>query len=152
MNWKVALLVVGGVALLPVFGLALVSVLSRRPSNLGVVDGRLAPCPDSPNCVSTQADDAGHRMEPISCGSSPREALEKIKAILASRPHAKIVSESDNYLHAEFTSALFRFVDDVEFLVDEKAGQIHFRSASRAGHGDLGVNRKRMEGIVAEFQ
>ena len=45
-----------------------------------------------------------------------------------------------------------RFDDDVEFVVDEQAGTIHFRSASRAGRGDLGVNRRRMEAIVAEFR
>jgi uncharacterized protein (DUF1499 family) len=152
MKWKVALLVGGGVVLLPVAGLALLSVFSRRPSNLGVIDGRLAPCPDSPNCVSTQAHDAAHRMEPILCSGSARDAMKKIKTIVASRPRAKIVTENENYLHVEFTSGLFRFVDDVEFLIDEAEGKIHFRSASRAGYGDLGVNRKRMQAFVDEFK
>ncbi len=152
MNWKVAVLGLGGVAMLPVVGLALLSAFSRRPANLGVVDGRLAPCPDSPNCVSTQTDDAGHRMEPISWGGSPREAIEKIKLRIASLPRAKIVTETGNYLHVEFTSSLFRFVDDVEFLIDDKSGQIHYRSASRAGYGDLAVNRQRMEKFAAEFK
>jgi len=151
MNWKIALLVVGGVVLLPVAGLALLSAFSRRPSNLGVVEGRLAPCPESPNCVSTQAQDAVHRMEPISCSGSAADALARIKAVIVSRPRTKIVTEKGNYLHVEFTSALFRFVDDVEFLIDEPNGRVHFRSASRVGYGDLGANRKRMEAIVAEF-
>jgi uncharacterized protein (DUF1499 family) len=152
MNWKVVSVVAFGVVLLPVVGLALLSVFSRRPANLGVVDGRLAPCPDSPNCVSTQADDPGHRMEPIAWSGSSREAMQKIKAVVATRLRAKIVTERDHYLHVEFRSALFRFVDDVEFLVDEKAGQIHFRSASRAGRSDLGVNRRRMEKFVVEIK
>jgi uncharacterized protein (DUF1499 family) len=151
MNWKVALLVVGGVVFLPVAGLALLSAFSRRPSNLGSVDGQLAPCPDSPNCVSTQAQDVGHRMEPISYNGSAEDAMTRIKSIIASRPRTKIVTEKEDYLHAEFTSALFRFVDDVEFLIDETNGKIHFRSASRVGYGDLGANRKRMQAIVAEF-
>jgi uncharacterized protein (DUF1499 family) len=151
MNWKLALLVLGGVFLLPMAGLALLSAASRRPSNLGVVDGRLAPCPSSPNCVSTQADDAEHRMPPVSYSGSPREALDRIKAIVASRPRTTIVTEKENYLHVEFTSGLFRFVDDVEFLIDETNGKIHFRSASRAGYSDLGVNRQRMKAICAEF-
>ena len=152
MNWKVALLVAGGVVLLPIAGLALLSAISRRPANLGAVDGRLAPCPDSPNCVSTQAQDAGHRMEPISYTGSAQDVMTQIKAIVASRPRTKVVAENENYLHVEFTSALFRFVDDVEFLIDETDRKIHFRSASRAGYGDLGANRRRMDEIVAEFK
>jgi uncharacterized protein (DUF1499 family) len=152
MNWRVALLVTGGVVLLPVAGLALVSALSRRPSNLGVLDGRLAPCPDSPNCVSTFAQDAVHRMEPIPYAGPAQDAMTQIKAVVASRPRTKIVTDNGNYLHIEFTSALFRFVDDVEFLIDETNAKIHFRSASRAGYGDLGANRRRMEELVEEFQ
>lgn len=62
-------------------------------------------------------------------------------------PRTKLVDEDESYLHFEFTSLLLRFVDDVEFLFDEKIGTIHFRSASRIGYGDFGVNRRRMEEI-----
>jgi uncharacterized protein (DUF1499 family) len=67
-------------------------------------------------------------------------------------PRTRVVSEEANYLHAEFTSRLFRFVDDVEFHVDENAGLIQFRSASRAGRNDFGVNRARMEQIRAALR
>ena len=152
MNWQRLCLVACGVLLLPIVGLGLLSALSRRPTNLGVVDGRLAPCPNSPNCVSSQASDAEHRIDPIAFSNSTAAALAHIKAIVTSMPRTSIVSETANYLHVEFRSALFRFVDDVEFLIDADAGQIHFRSASRAGHSDLGVNRQRMEAIRAAFQ
>ena len=62
-------------------------------------------------------------------------------------PRAKLIEEDDSYLHFEFTSLLLRFVDDVEFLFDEESKTIHFRSASRVGYGDFGVNRRRMEEI-----
>jgi len=145
-------LVACGVLLLPIVGLAVLSALSRKPSNLGVVNGKLAPCPDSPNCVSTQAEDPGHRIEPIAFSGPPATGLARIKTIVAALPRTTIVTAGDDYLHVEFCSALFRFVDDVEFLIDASAGQIHFRSASRAGHGDLGVNRRRMEAIRAAFR
>ena len=159
MNWKRLGLFACGVMLLPIVGLAVLSALSRRPSNLGVVNGRLAVCPDSPNCVSSQAVDAEHRMQPIKYSGPPEAAFARIKAIVASMPRAALVNETviktgtetRNYLHVEFRSALFRFVDDVEFLIDADAGQIHFRSASRVGHGDLGVNRRRMEAICAAW-
>jgi uncharacterized protein (DUF1499 family) len=60
-----------------------------------------------------------------------------------------LVEEDEAYLHYEFTSLVLRFVDDVEFLFDDESKTIHFRSASRTGYGDLGVNRKRMEQVRA---
>ncbi len=58
-----------------------------------------------------------------------------------------IVSSTGSYLHTEFRSALFRFVDDVEFLLDDEGRQIHFRSAARSGYYDFGVNWRRMKEI-----
>ena len=152
MNWKHWSVFAFGVALLPIAGLALLSALSRRPSNLGVVNGRLAPCPDSPNCVSSQASDAGHRIKPMALRGSSETALARIKAIVATMPRTEIITETSDYMHVESRSALFRFVDDVEFLIDADAGQIHIRSASRAGRGDLGVNRRRMDAIRAAWE
>src|SRR5438045_2858686 len=107
---------------------------SRQPTNLGVKDGKLAACPTSPNCVSTQAEDAGHKIEPIRFAGSSADALAKLKQAIATLPRAHIVSETADYLHVECTSLIFRFVDDVEFWIDEPNRTIHFRSASRVGH------------------
>ena len=107
----------------------------------------LAPCPSSPNCVSTQAQDEGHAIAPFRYRKSRAEAKEGLKEALRTLPRTKLVEEDESYLHYEFTSLLLRFVDDVEFLFDDDAKIIHFRSASRTGYGDLGVNRKRMEEI-----
>lgn len=120
---------------------------ARRPEHLGVRKGRLAPCPDSPNCVSTQATDSQHRMEPIPLAadqSDPRRVLDVIEKIIERTPRAHVVTRQESYLHAEFRSRVFRFVDDVEFLVDPAAQQLHFRSASRVGYSDFGANRDRM--------
>ena len=109
----------------------------------------LAPCPGSPNCVSTlaPAQDTRHVIAPFSYRKSQAEAKEALKAALATLPRTKLVEEDEAYLHYEFTSLLLRFVDDVEFLFDDETKTIHFRSASRTGYGDLGVNRRRMEEI-----
>ena len=115
--------------------------------NLGVRDGKLAPCPATPNCVSSQAADPGQSVDPLRFSGSPRDAMARLKVIVNTMPRTRIVSETPVYLHVEFTSSLFRFVDDVEFLVDEAGGAIHVRSASRVGSSDLGVNRKRVEAI-----
>ena len=107
----------------------------------------LAPCPSSPNCVSTQAQDEGHAIEPIRYRKSRAEAKEALKEVIRSMPRTKLVEEDETYLHYEATSLLLRFIDDVEFLLDDETKTIHFRSASRTGYGDLGVNRKRMEQV-----
>ena len=110
---------------------------------------QLPPCPSSPNCVSTQAQDAGHASAPIRYRKSRAEAKEALKEVIRSLPRTKLVEEDESYLHYEFTSLLLRFVDDVEFVFADEAKTIHFRSASRTGYGDLGVNRTRMEQVRA---
>ena len=110
---------------------------------------QLSPCPSSPNCVSTQAQDAGHAIAPFLYRKSRAEAKEALKEVIRSLPRTKLVEENESYLHYEFTSLLLRFVDDVEFLFDDDTKTIHFRSASRTGYGDLGVNRTRMEQVRA---
>ncbi len=108
---------------------------------------QLAPCPSSPNCVSTQAQDARHAIAPFRYQRPLAEAKAVLKAALGSLSRTRLVEEDETYLHYEFTSLVLRFVDDVEFLFDERAKTIHFRSASRVGYGDFGVNRRRMEEI-----
>jgi uncharacterized protein (DUF1499 family) len=108
---------------------------------------QLVPCPSSPNCVSTKAEDAGHAIAPFRYQKTRPEAKEALKTIVRSLPRTKLVQEDETYLHFEFTSLLLRFVDDVEFLFDDEAKTIHFRSASRTGRSDFGVNRRRMEDI-----
>lgn len=140
------------VPLLPVLYLALLSVISKKPDTLGVKDGKLAPAPPTPNCVSTLATDEGHRIAPFTFTGTPEEALERLQTIVRAMPRAQIATVDGMYMHAEFTTQLFRYVDDVEFLIDPETKTVHFRSASRAGHYDFGVNRQRMEEIRREFE
>lgn len=136
------------ILIISIGGLYFLSMTSSRPDNLGVAGGKLAKCPSSPNCVSSQAETPEHQMPAIPFQGQPDEMIAKIKQYVESEfPRAKLVSEFDHYLHYEFKSLIFRFVDDVEFLVDDKDSTVQFRSASRVGHSDLGVNRKRMEKI-----
>ena len=79
-------------------------------------------------------------------------AQEKMITLIQGIKRAKIITVTDNYLHAEFTSAIFRFVDDVELYFDDVTKRIHMRSAARSGHYDFGVNRKRLEAIKSEYR
>jgi uncharacterized protein (DUF1499 family) len=130
-----------------VCGLAVSGCTGNPPSNLG----QFAPCPESPNCVSTQANDEIHGIAPIAYSDERKPTQKRLLKIIHSLPRTQVVVEGDDYFHVEFTSRVLRFVDDVEFYFGVEAGKIHFRSASRIGHSDLGVNRKRMENIRSRF-
>jgi uncharacterized protein (DUF1499 family) len=112
----------------------------------------LAPCPDSPNCVSTKSNDQGHAMPPLPYLKSGRESMDRLVGIVQEMKRANIVTATPTYLHVEFRSALFRFVDDVEFVLEDSARVIHFRSASRTGYYDFGANRRRMKGISDRYR
>lgn len=118
---------------------------------MATASGPLAPCPASPNCVSSQATDAKHHVDPIPYRGDPVAAIRRLQAVIEAMPRTHIVSASDTALRAEFTSRLFRFVDDVDCIVDPPAGAIQIRSASRVGYSDLGANRSRVESIRTAF-
>jgi uncharacterized protein (DUF1499 family) len=111
----------------------------KRPDNLGVRGGQLAPCKSSPNCVSSQANpaDGEHYIAPL------HASMEAVRKAVESLPRTKVIRQDKNYLYAEFRSKLLGYVDDVEFFFDGAA--IHVRSCSRLGRRDFGVNRKRVE-------
>jgi uncharacterized protein (DUF1499 family) len=117
----------------------------KRPANLGVKDGRLAPCKRTPNCVSSQADpaDREHYIAPIAF----RGSMQDLRRAVESMERATVISAERNYLYAEYRTKLMRYVDDVELYYDEKQGLVHVRSASRLGRRDFGVNRNRIEAL-----
>ncbi len=119
----------------------------KRPTNLGVSNGKLAACPNKPNCVSSQAADKAHHVPPLRINGDAATAMQKLKSVVAGMPRATIIESRAVYLYAECSTKLMGFVDDVEFWCDGKV--IHARSASRLGYSDWGVNYKRVEAIRA---
>jgi uncharacterized protein (DUF1499 family) len=112
----------------------------------GLQDGKLASCPDSPNCVSS--DEQGkHAIAPFKLKVAAADAWEALERLLVETPRVKIVTRTQQYLHAEFTSTVLRFVDDVEFSLRPELGVIAVRSASRVGYYDFGANRSRVEDL-----
>ena len=141
--------------LLVLVNIILLSGCSGTMPNLGINNSKLTPCPNTPNCVSSQAHDEAHYIEPIQYAGSQQEAHNRLLQIIESEKRTKILQDQGDYIRVEFTSAVFRFIDDVEFFFPkEKTGEtvIHVRSASRVGSSDLGVNRKRIERIRDKFQ
>ena len=144
----------GCLILLAMAGLFAMSWSSKAPSFPAEGGAKkFAPCPDSPNCVSTLAAQSERSMKPIPWPGSSEAAIDLIKrAVPGTFSRTKLVVEKPEYLRYEFTRLLFRFVDDVEFVVDQETKLIHFRSASRVGHSDLGANRRRMVRFVEAFE
>lgn len=122
-----------------------------QPSNIGHTDGVFAPCPSSPNCVSTQHSGAYPQADPLPFSGSIREAKAKLMSVVASMPKTELITEDDNYLHYVFRSPTIGFPDDVQFYFDEAAGVIHFRSSSRLGYGDANANTTRMNAVRAAW-
>ena len=128
------------------------------PSDLGVRDGRLKPPSSTPNSVTSQASlYPNHPMRakadiaPLPLRGDGRATIAKITAIVEAMPDARIIKSEPDYLYAQFTTRLMKYVDDTEFWYDPQAQVVQVRSASRVGHGDWNVNRERVEAIRARL-
>jgi len=131
-------------------GWAVIVLPSWRRPVLGLNEGMLRRCPDSPNCVCSEGETGGHAIEPLSYSGTPEAAWSRLVATIEATSNTNIVTRENNYLRVEFVTPLMRYVDDVEFRLAPPA--IHVRSASRVGRSDLGANRKRVETLRAAFQ
>jgi uncharacterized protein (DUF1499 family) len=132
-------------------GVIMFGCAGHSPVDIGLKDGRLAPCPGRPNCVVSQGTDKRHHIDPIAYEGEKPAAVELIQQVVQELDGTRIVVQTDDYLHVEFKSKLMGFVDDVEFYFPDSA-VIHMRSASRVGYSDFGANRRRLEKIRKRFQ
>ena len=136
-------------------GLMLVALLSACSGgsprvNFALAEGRLEPCPSSPNCVSSLARVESQRVDALRYDGDGTPAQARLLRVLNEMARVSVISADASYVHAEFRSALFGFVDDVEFHFDPP-GAIQVRSASRVGYSDFGVNRSRVTAIRDRF-
>ncbi|MEO0539480.1 MAG: DUF1499 domain-containing protein [Cyanobacteria bacterium P01_A01_bin.105] len=143
-----------GCLLLPASGLAAdLAVLpglkgvftGEYPTDIGLTEGHLQPCPQTPNCVVSQGADEAHSIMPLRYKTDRETARETLLAILQKQSRTDVVQQTPDYIAVEFTSRLMGFVDDAEFYFPLDEAVIHVRSAARLGESDLGVNRRRIE-------
>lgn len=113
---------------------------------------QILPCPDSPNCVSSLSADKAHFIEPLHYAGSLADAKQRLIDILQNTKRVRLVKIEAQYIHAEFRSLIFRFIDDVEFYFPSEESIIHIKSASRTGYYDFGVNRRRVERLRSTFE
>jgi len=137
---------------LGIMALGMAACASTQPSTQGSENpSALKPCPRSPNCVSSQGPHGKQYILPLAYSTDPDVAYQALIGILDAEKRATIVARKKNYIHAEFVSRIFRFVDDVEFLFEPDQFVVHVRSASRSGSYDFGANRRRIEHLRRLF-
>lgn len=137
---------------LPINSMAAIPIVSNlfkgtTPENLGVDDGKLNPCPTTPNCVVSEEADTTHAIDPITYHVDRDTAQKVLLQVLSVVPRTTVMETTDGYIRVESTSRLLGFVDDAEFYFPTDKKLIEVRSASRVGESDLGVNRRRIEQI-----
>lgn len=120
-------------------------LLSQRPVETGLVDGRLRPCPGSPNCVNSQGPDPS--IEPLRFPGDPDAAFASLLDFLRAQPRAEVLEVEDGYAHVVVWTPFLKFADDLELLLAPAERAIHVRSASRVGRSDLGTNRARVDAL-----
>ncbi len=145
--WGIGFIVLGIVVAVGL--LLILAVWSRRSQvpRTAPLSNRLPDCPSSPNCVCSQASRDAQFIRPFDLRVNAESSLRTLRDVLERIPGAKIVTREERYLHVEFRTPTFGFVDDVEFLIDESAHAIQVRSASRIGYSDRGANRRRIESL-----
>ncbi len=145
----------GGVKLLILIFLAPFLLSSCNVSDtrkLGLVDSKLAPCPSSPNCVSSETSNPEQRVKPFVLTIPPEKAWDLLIDQVSRLPRTTIVTREPRYLHVECRSQLFGFIDDLEFNLRPEQQIVAVRSASRSGYFDFGVNRSRIENLRLTLQ
>lgn len=139
-------------AILSVGLLGWLSCAGSRPTDIGVSGGSLAPCPSSPNCVSSDAPEGEHYIAPLPMLGDAEAAWIRVREVVAATPRTTIVTDDGQYLHAECESALMGYVDDLELHLRPADGEIAVRSASRLGYSDMGANRDRVEDLRSRLE
>lgn len=129
-----------------VIGVRMIAHRAPQPDRLGVVGGKLLPCPETPNCVSSY-----EGAPPFDFDTDRISARAALDRTLETWPRTKVIRSTDDYLHVEFRSRVFNFIDDGEFYLPENASVIHYRFAARMGRSDLGANKARAEAIRTAF-
>ncbi len=141
---KIVIVVIVSLGILGVAGFFYLGQKSAEGASVGLVNGKLSPCPDSPNCVSSEIDTPEDKKVPV----LPSGVWKDLPSIISALG-GEVTKQSDVYLSAEFTSDFFGFVDDVEFR--RAVDSIHVRSASRVGYSDRGVNLARVTALREEL-
>ncbi|WP_415900872.1 DUF1499 domain-containing protein [Neptuniibacter sp. QD48_11] len=129
---------------------------SRTGEPAGIVDSRLTKCSSKPNCVCSEYSDKPHYIEPLALPANVKDSDAVIAVLVEVIEGAggvvQILIKENRYIAAEFNSRILGFVDDFEVRIDMEERLVHFRSASREGYSDFGVNKARVRSITSQLE
>lgn len=125
------------------------SIVANPPVGAMSAPVRLADCPTSPNCVSSLSSEEDRRVLPFFPGKVTVSDYQQQLVAAMESDGGTIKDIRNGYVWATYTSSVFRFVDDIEWLYSDSGKRFDVRSVSRVGYSDLGVNRKRVERLRA---
>jgi len=140
------------IGVLVVLFLVRVFIENNKVPVLGVSDGKLKLISKKPNNVSTQTDVPKKKVNTLAFKNSSQLTMEALKKAVQEYGGGHIETETDDYLYVIFTTSLMKYRDDVEFWLDNTNNQVHYRSSSRAGYSDMGLNRTRYNKITELYQ
>ncbi|MBU2863799.1 DUF1499 domain-containing protein [Reinekea forsetii] len=140
------------IAIFIIFNIGRIVYQNNQTPELGVNNGQLSPISKKPNNVSSQTDIPEKYVAPLAMKGTLEETMQSLKTACAEYGNASIIEQTDHYLYVIFTTALMKYKDDVEFYIDQENKEVHFRSASRAGYSDMGLNRERYNKIAELYQ
>lgn len=158
MTLKLVVVLVAGLLVMLLVAGQLGLFKGRPPTDLGVRDGRLKAPSRTPNSVSSQTGlypDHPQRayadVAPLAYFGDAQAAMQRLTAMLEATPGCVLVTREPRFLYVQCSTRWLKFTDDVEFYIDETAGVIQLRSASRLGRKDFGVNRARVEALRKRY-
>ena len=135
--------------------LAILAVQNNRiPGNLGMRQGRLAPLPASPNAVSSQTDSSDRRVAPLPFSGDLQQTRTALLRAIGRYPGAEGKSSPNTadihplrFQHRTIWAS--RMMWNSTSMPEREL--IHFRSASRVGYSDMGLNRKRYHTLASLY-
>lgn len=139
-------------ALLIIINFGRIYYQNAQVPTLGVSNGLLQPVSNKPNNVSTQSDDPEKKVATLPAKATLADTMQALVNTVTSYGNVEIKKQTEDYLYVVFTTQLMKYHDDAEFWIDTAANDVHFRSASRAGVSDMGLNRKRYEKLAELYQ
>jgi len=146
-------IITGVVAVVIVFGVGSLFLKNQKPQiELGVINKKLSEIPNKPNAVSTETMQPDKLIKPLSLKQTLDESKEAMRKALDSYGKIEIKKDESNYIYAVATTNTMKFHDDIEIYFDEENNRVQYRSASRAGYSDMGLNRERYNKIAAAYQ
>lgn len=154
MKSKKVLLIIPGL-FITLFLISIIGLLVQNAKPqvaLGVNDGLFNSLPESPNCVSSQTDQSDKYVEPLAFKETLQVSKEHIIIALEAYGDIEIIEMTDTYIYAVATTEKMKFHDDIEIYFDDETSMVHYRSSSRAGYSDMGLNRDRYKMIKALYQ